>query len=434
VGVGILERRADAVVTGRVWAWLRALAPVVAVLTTPDVPLGAAWVLLGCAVGALVAPGPWTALGVLACLPALLRGPAAPFVLGLAVLACGASVVGAVRARWLVAAEVTVGAEPDPTGGARGLVSAEAVALAVAAVVAVLAAKQWIAAGGPAAWVGGASSGALRAATEPVPGLLVGAFTALGVVVGLQPPAGPRVQVRRVAFGLMLAALGPASRMALALMSPEPRETLLIAERLSAVHTVYDRFARTGSPELLRALVRASPNRDPAALALGWPEALDLGWRPHEADGVLVDVAAEMERRGRGGEALRLLARAPREGAVDWLRALFEVTQGVPVAWRGGRSDRHGTTVPGWIEDAPFAPSVWTTELTALAPSTLHLRAATDGGGTVEAVLDAQSPIRWTPGPEGAEVSLGIVPPGPHRVRVRVEGGRFAGTVRLEGR
>jgi hypothetical protein len=55
-------------------------------------------------------------------------------------------------------------------------------------------------------------------------------------------------------------------------------------------------------------------------------------------------------------EALRLLARAPREGDVDWLRALFEVTQGEPVRWRGGRGEGRGGTLPGVLDEAPALP------------------------------------------------------------------------------
>jgi hypothetical protein len=82
------------------------------------------------------------------------------------------------------------------------------------------------------------------------------------------------------------------------------------ADALRAVHVVYDRLAKRADPALLTALVRAVPDRDEAALALGWDAALGAGWRPRAASGVEVPVARALAARGRAGEAFALLMRS----------------------------------------------------------------------------------------------------------------------------
>lgn len=221
----------------------------------------------------------------------------------------------------------------------------------------VLAAKQQVAARALAAAEGttgdalalglAAGAGLLAASALPFPAPARPREGNRGVSVhagGDQPAAMERLRAAMtgpspLAVALLLVGVAAGARLARlgTLLAPT---RLVAAEEIDAVNLVYtDVLAAAASPKdpaTLVALVKAAPDRDEAALALGWEAALKVGWRPARAEGVVIPVARALEAGGRGGEALRLLARQPREGEVDGLRALFERTQGLPVAWKGG--------------------------------------------------------------------------------------------------
>ena len=187
---------------------------------------------------------------------------------------------------------------------------------------------------------------------------------------------------------------------------------------------VYDSVlaGAAGQPALLAALVRASPLRDEAALLLGVEPALAAGWCPRRADGAVVATARALERAGRGGEALRLLGRHPREGEVDGLRALFERTQGAAFGWRGGAL---GPIVPPAhaIDGEIVSDGRLEVEFTLPAPrSDLGLRLdgdAWNGPPTVDIAVDAPvgpSSLVEISGP--LRFALGPLEAGPHRVQV----------------
>jgi hypothetical protein len=170
--------------------------------------------------------------------------------------------------------------------------------------------------------------------------------------------------------------------------------------------------------------LRLLPQDDALALAVGWEDALDLGWRPRRLHGapskLVVDVAVELERRGRGGEGLRLLAWHPRQGAVDWWRALFERTQGLPVRWEGASLEPR---LPGeipWIVDATDQGH-WSLVFTARAPLAavaVELSGTAFSGPPVPRLrLDAQ-PWIACPADGATRCPLGPADPGPHRVEV----------------
>jgi hypothetical protein len=226
---------------------------------------------------------------------------------------------------------------------------------------------------------------------------------------------------------LAFAGLVVLARLALVFRS-DGLERLYAAEPLDAVPLVYDVLATSPDPALLAALVTDAPDRDAAALALGWEHALDLGWRPQRADGVAVPVARALEARGRGGEALRLLARHPREGDVDAWRALLERLVGAPVGWKGAVL---GPTVPGEVAwpvtmDTNGRAAL---EFTATEPlSRLEVDAeGTDfeGPPTVRFVLDAAPPVTVPLAGATAVRVAEHVDPGPHRVAVVFEDDRF---------
>lgn len=218
----------------------------------------------------------------------------------------------------------------------------------------------------------------------------------------------------------------------LRLRSFPPPQKLAAAVELDAVPLVYaDVFAAASAPKdeaTLAALVRAAPGRDEAALALGWERALVLGWRPDRAEGVVVPVARALELAGRGGEALRLLARHPRTGEVDGLRALFERTQGVAVGWKGGAL---GTSVPAGATTELLAAPVafthddaWLAEVTAPAALDVTMALTVDCEGTefegppvLEVAWDGRPAERVECPARGWGSALDLAA-GPHRLRV----------------
>ena len=193
------------------------------------------------------------------------------------------------------------------------------------------------------------------------------------------------------------------------------------ADALRAVHVVYDRLAQRADPALLTALVRAVPDRDEAALALGWDAALGAGWRPRAASGVEVPVARALAARGRAGEAFALLGALPRVGAVDWELALLERLEGRPVGWMGGRVA--GPVLPGEvaIDRVLVGDGDVHVEFTALSPcGPLLAHVASDDGLPVQARVRHDGRVRIEE-EVAEEVALPVtdtVDAGPHRVRV----------------
>ncbi len=348
-----------------------ALVTVVAVATTPGVPwyVGPAALVLA-ALAALDRHWLWSALGVTLLWVPALGGPA-----GAGVLA-GAILLGALRWRTL------------STG--------------IVVVALVLAAKQ------------GVAAAVLPGATFGVAWLLVALVTTAGAVSAAR---GGRVEAAALAVGggIVLARLG-------LVWAVDGEARVAAAARLDAVDMVYDRLAADATEPVALALLRVAPDRDPAALRVGWARALDLGWRPERADGVVAPVARALEARGRGGEALRLLARHPREGEIDALRALLERTQGVTVRWRGAPL---GPNLPGRFEPAlQFETNGWSAiEFTAsrALPWVVveGVGAAYAGAPVLEVRLDGAAPVEWAlDGP--SELTLdGPLAPGPHRIGVR---------------
>lgn len=343
---------------------------------------------------AAAAPLPWSTL------PLLVGGALVPHPLAPALAAAGAlglGVAGPAGAVVLAAAGLLLALRRAPG------------ALALAATAALLALKQQVAAS------------VLPAAADAVPGLLVAGLAAAG---GLAAGGG-----RAVRAALGVAALVGAVRLG-EVYRARGAERLARAEAVGAVPLVYADLVRHADHPvwadrgLLFRLVAAAPDRDEAALAAGWEEALALGWRPARADGVEVPVARWLEARGRGGEALRLLARAPREGAVDWWRALYAREQGLADPWAGGEEPSAlgmpGAVSLGWT---------WLTNqegellLTARRPLRRLVLAGegtvADGPPEVEVQLDGRPVGVWAPaGPSRFEVP-GPLDPGPHRLRLR---------------
>ncbi len=219
-------------------------------------------------------------------------------------------------------------------------------------------------------------------------------------------------------------------RLALAALEADPARRLEAAWRINAVPVVYDGLVaglclpscdREGEA-LARALIVAAPDRDEAALLIGWDAALDLGWRPARAEGVVIEVARALEARGRGGEALRLLARHPRDGEVDALRTLLERLQGKPVRWKGALLGP--VLADGVPLDLTFTTDGWrAVEFTTNAPATvLHLDAVGEnyeGSPVLWVTVDAEPTREWAV--DGAQTLTLDRPlePGPHRLGLR---------------
>ena len=260
---------------------------------------------------------------------------------------------------------------------------------------------------------------------------LVTAVAALGLAAGAAEATRPR---RWLAAGLGLTGAVTLSQLGWVWTAPPGALRLERAERAGAEWLVYEsvldraRGGACGAPcpgddVLLARLVRAVPLRDEAALALGWRAALDLGWRPRRAEGVAVPVARELEARGRGGEAFRLLSMHPREGEVDGFMSMMERVEGAPLHWRGGVL---GEAVPGRLAlDAELAHNgTFTLEFTAtesvrggrlLLEGTAYL-----GAPRVSVQLDA-APAREVVVGGALALELGPLEAGPHRLRVRFD-------------
>jgi hypothetical protein len=227
--------------------------------------------------------------------------------------------------------------------------------------------------------------------------------------------AAERVPVRwNRAWMHAAAGLLPLVRLAAALNLPGEAR-VHAAERLQAVPVVYDALAVRADPAILAALVRAVPDRDEAALGLGWSAALAAGWKPQHATGVELPVARALAAGGREEEAMRILGGVPRAGEVDWLLALLERTRGRPDGWRGGRGP--GLVVPGRVAIDVAIPDDGRgrVEFTALAPLERLVLRARAPACTLRVTLDAQPPVRWD---TTSPVDLGPAGAGPHRLDI----------------
>lgn len=185
-------------------------------------------------------------------------------------------------------------------------------------------------------------------------------------------------------------------------------------------------------PSMLQYLVGLAPTRDEAAALLPVEDALDAGWRPRKAEGRTVEVAQALWKRGRGGEATRLLKRFPRFGEVDATLALFERREGAPSGWRGGVT---GTVLPG---QAAFGRPgrLWATGsrefvVTAAAPlSKLALEFSGqnyEGAPLVDVKLDEGNVRRVEVG-EPLWLDLGPVEAGVHYIQISFLNDRFGPT------
>jgi hypothetical protein len=191
-----------------------------------------------------------------------------------------------------------------------------------------------------------------------------------------------------------------------------------VAQDLHAERLVVDGLAGQ-SAALDAALLAAIPDSDRVASGLGWRRALDLGWRPTRPDQDALSVARELDVRGRGGEARRLLARYPRVGAVDFWRAAWERADGAPDRWRGGM-DGEPALGPGQriaLEWALVSNGVRQRVFRVEQRGRVCLAARLDafeGDPSVRVQLDARSQ-RWVP---SGTLDLGVLELGPHTLRL----------------
>ncbi|GDX79832.1 hypothetical protein LBMAG42_16430 [Deltaproteobacteria bacterium] len=324
------------------------------------------------------------------------------------------------------------------------------VALAAGLLGLILAAKQGIAAsalpaaaGGSArAWAMGlaVAGSAAVAAAVPASRSALAEEDPRGLSVHAPPRASLGLRLRAFAGGLgplalalVLIGFGALGRLARLPQLAAPAR-LAAAIPLDGVPLVIDGVVEQSKedPTTLTAALRAAPTHDGAALALGWEAALTAGWRPHRADGVVTEVARALERAGRGGEAIRLLAKHPRVGEVDALRTLFERTQGLPEDWRGGRLGLVIESHTGSLCDSCFVfmhNESREIEFTTLAePFDAWLVVGCDGAAfegqpELSFTLDGQTP--WVVEcPAEAERKTAWLAPGPHRLRIAFENDR----------
>ena len=262
----------------------------------------------------------------------------------------------------------------------------------------------------------------LSAASGPVPWLVVATVTMAGAAcAGGRSSGGRRSGPRMEAGALALAGLLVGWRVVRAL-TLDGQAQLVAAMPLGLVPAVYDRVVVGADPALLAALVHAAPERDAAALALGWERALNEGWRPSRAEGVVVPVARALEAGGRGGEAVRLLARHPRSGEIDAVQSLFERIQGLPVRWRGAAL---GPGLPGAFDPGVrfLTDGYLAVEFTALTPLSALVLAGEGtswlGPPTIDVRLDGGAPQLWGLDGPGVLRMDRPVEAGPHRLELR---------------
>jgi hypothetical protein len=205
-----------------------------------------------------------------------------------------------------------------------------------------------------------------------------------------------------------------------------------LAQRVDATAWFYDEYAVSGGDALARRLVTAVPTRDEAANRLSVDEALASGWRPRRAGGRVVEVAGALWERGRGGEAVRLLRRHPREREVDGLLALFERFLGEPVGWRGGQI---GIVLSGVQKTGPFVVpaggerrSLYFTATNSLRHAAITVENVGIKGAIVDVTLDGRSLLHTTVD-KPTHVLLGPIEAGPHVLRLSVPPDQPAGQI-----
>ncbi|RME20119.1 MAG: hypothetical protein D6798_21235 [Deltaproteobacteria bacterium] len=338
-------------------------------------------------------------------------------------------------------------------------------------VLAVIAAPLWLQAAGvsgslqaptsPAGIVGASVLGvALVLAVAPRPGrTLRGVVLGLGLVQALRmwlvqdevpgapPLAGPLFVAtvlvagaaavparrrRRAAAVLACAALVHLGRGGWRMGSvPESSEDVRRLARTGGLARHLDRLV--ARPALGLAAVAADPLAPRPALDLlpvvGPQRLVDVGWRPGSAPLDPADrcaLARALERRGRGGEALRLLRRDGNAPEVAWTRVLLARVQGLPQA-----DDDWGTAPPG----TPHLPGAVRLSWSLLANGARQLDFHLDrdvpalyldvrgqahrGPPRLWVTVDAGEPRRITPGPTVSTVAIaGPLAAGPHRLRV----------------
>jgi hypothetical protein len=253
----------------------------------------------------------------------------------------------------------------------------------------------------------------LPAAVSVVPGVAL-----LGLLgAALWETGRARQTSRRLRLALLLVAVVGVVR-GIDLSRRDGMDRLRVAQTLHAERLVVDGLA--GQSEALdAALIKVIPDSDRVAGSLGWRRALDLGWRPERPVADALSTARELDHRGRGGEARRLLARYPRLGAVDFWRAAWERADGAQDRWRGGM-DGEPALSPGqrvvldWALVANGARQrVFRVEHRGRACLAARLDAF-EGDPSIEVRLDANSQ-RWTP---SGTLDLGVLERGPHTLRV----------------
>lgn len=328
------------------------------------------------------------------------------------------------------------------------------IALAALVLGLILAAKQGIAAAAlPAAGAGAArawtlglavTGAAAVAASVPSPPAEAAEEDPRGLSVHAPTRAslGPRLRAFFAGLGplglaLVLIAFGALGRLARLPLVPAPAR-LAAALPLDAVPLIIDDVVEESKddPATLGAAIRVAPHHDGAALALGWEAALAAGWRPQRAEGVVVEVARALERDGRGGEAIRLLAKHPRVGEVDALRTLFERTQALAEDWRGGRLGLVLESRTGSLCDQCIvfmhneSREIEFTTLAVAFDAWLVVGcdgAAFEGQPELTLTLDAQAPWVVACPAESARSPVWLAP-GPHRLRIAFENDRQGAT------
>ena len=282
------------------------------------------------------------------------------------------------------------------------------------------------------------AAGVLPPATAPLPGVLA---CGLGMVAAAVWAAGPRSS-RMHGAPLVAAVLVIGAYTAYLLVLPahmsgyefnhelrtrdERHATALLsaANTVGAVPLVYDQVVTAAAryPLLLQHLVQLEPTRDEAAALLTVDAALDEGWRPRRAEGRVVQVAAELWDRGRGGEAVRLLRRHARSGEIDALLSLYERNTGGANDWRGGTI---GTVLPG---DVPLGRTgkmatggirtFWVTAAAPLAQLAVHLGGEDWEGPPLATIHLDEGVEHRVLVHNDVQIDLGPVEAGVHAVRI----------------
>ena len=381
------------------------------------------------AVGGAPLPLPGLVLGVVLALGAAASSGRAP------ALSAGLLAVVAAPA-WLSGAGVVVTPAAPVPGLSAALIQALALLLAILA---------------PAAWPAG-----LR-------GLIVGLGLILGLRAALVAPLLPLAPV--LAAPLVVGAVvvagaaslpaggqrGPAAALIMVLLvrvgfssGPwvrPPDSPAAVARAAASGALVRQAPALAARPGLGLYALTLQPSAHPVALALipglGVEAPLDAGWRPEGAalsPALAMDLALSLDRRGRGGEALRLSWAGRADPAVAWLWLLLARDQGL-VSSRQAAPAAPATSPPPLAPRLPGrVPLGWAFLTAGGAQVDLHLDAPMDalvlevrgqgwrGPAVLTLQVDAEAP-REVILPEG-EGQLSLPGPwaaGPHRLRARFD-------------